>query len=126
MDYPADLKYTKDHEWVKVVGEVAVVGITDYAQDALGDIVFVEMPKAGVQAQKGKGIAVVESVKSVSDVFAPVSGEVVEVNSELEAAPEKVNKDPYGSWMFKIKMKDQTELSAMMSADDYKKLAGKD
>jgi glycine cleavage system H protein len=123
MDFPGELKYTKDHEWVKVEGDVAVVGITDYAQDALGDVVFVELPKIGANAQSHKSIAVVESVKSVSDVFAPISGEIVEVNSKLEAAPEEINKSPYGAgWLFKIRVRDKGEMSNLMDAAKYKNL----
>lgn len=124
MDYPEDLKYTKDHEWVKVEGEIATVGITDFAQDALGDVVFVELPKPGDSVEKGKGAAIVESVKSVSDVFAPLSGEIVEVNSELEDSPEKVNESPYeGGWIMKIKVSDDSEAGGLLSASDYKQIA---
>ncbi len=124
MDFPADLKYTKDHEWVRFAADIAVVGITDYAQDALGDVVFVELPKVGAKAEKGKAIAVVESVKSVSDVYSPVTGEVVEANTAVESSPEKVNSDPYGSWMIKIRVKDLKEKDSLMSVQDYKKLVG--
>ncbi len=126
MDYPANLKYTKDHEWVRVEGDTAIVGITDFAQDALGDIVFVELPKVGQDVDAGKGAAVVESVKSVSDVYAPLSGKVSEVNSELEASPETVNKDPYKSgWMFKIKLKNKSDVEKLMDSKAYGQLAGK-
>jgi len=104
MTIPADLKYTKEHEWVRLEGEVATLGISDHAQEALGDIVFVELPEVGRQIAPGEAFAVVESVKAVSDVYAPVGGEIIEVNEALEAEPEKVNTDPYGSgWIAKVK-----------------------
>jgi glycine cleavage system H protein len=125
MEFPKELKYTKEHEWVRMEGGVAVVGITDYAQHALGDVVFVELPAKGARVEKGKGAAVVESVKSVSDVFAPVCGEVVEANKAVESSPELINKSPYkDGWMFKLKLEDKKELDTMMSADDYQKLVG--
>ncbi len=109
MTIPADLQYTKEHEWVRIEGELATVGITDHAQEALGDIVFVELPEVGRTVSAGEAFAVVESVKAVSDVYAPVAGEVVEVNSELEQAPEKINTDPYGAgWIAKIRMSGDT------------------
>lgn len=125
MEYPKDLKYTKEHEWVRAEGDVATVGVTDYAQDALGDVVYVEVPKEGDKIEKGKGAAVVESVKSVSDVFAPLSGEVTEGNTQLEDNPELVNKSPYkDGWMFKVKMADKSALDSMMSAEEYEKFVG--
>jgi glycine cleavage system H protein len=125
MDYPKELKYTKDHEWVRVEGAVAVVGISDYAQHALGDVVFAELPKVGAKVAKGKGAAVVESVKSVSDVYAPVSGEIVEVNAAVADKPEILNKSPYkDGWMFKVKMADKKELDTLMDAKAYEKLLG--
>jgi len=126
MDCPVDLKYTKDHEWIKAEGEEVTVGVTDYAQDALGDVVFVELPKVGDEVEKGKSAGVVESVKSVSDIYAPVSGTVTEVNTELESTPESVNKSPYESgWMFKVKVGDESELEGLMSAEEYIELTGK-
>lgn len=104
MTIPADLKYTKEHEWVRIEGDTATLGISDHAQEALGDIVFVELPEVGRQLSPGDAFAVVESVKAVSDVYAPVGGEVVEVNGELESEPEKINTDPYGAgWIARVK-----------------------
>ncbi|MFH1055672.1 MAG: glycine cleavage system protein GcvH [Candidatus Altiarchaeota archaeon] len=123
MEFPKDLKYTKDHEWVKVEGDTVTVGISDYAQHALGDIVFVELPKSGTDAFQSKGIAVVESVKSVSDVYAPVNGKVVETNDKLSANPDMINKSPYkDGWMFKIKLKDKAELNRLMDVNAYEKI----
>lgn len=114
------VKYTKDHEYVRVDGDVVTVGITDYAQQQLGDVVFVELPKVGKQVTAGGEAAVVESVKAASEVYAPVSGEVVEVNSELEGAPGTVNEDPAGKgWFLKIKVKDKAELDKLMSEAAY-------
>jgi len=105
MTIPADLKYTKEHEWVRIEGDTATFGISDHAQEALGDIVFVELPEIGRELSPGDAFAVVESVKAVSDVYAPVGGEVIEVNGELEAEPEKINTDPYGAgWIAKVKI----------------------
>ncbi len=116
----AETKYTKDHEYIRVDGDVAVVGITDYAQSQLGDVVFVELPSIGKQVAAGGEAAVVESVKAASEVYAPVSGEVVEVNSALEGAPGTVNEDPAGAgWFIKLKIKDAAELSGLMSEADY-------
>ncbi len=118
MTIPADLKYTKEHEWARIEDDVATVGITDHAQEALGDIVFVELPEIGRQVAPGEAFAVVESVKAVSDVYAPVGGEVIEVNEELENAPEKVNTDPYGAgWIAKIRMSGETV--ELLSDDEY-------
>lgn len=119
MENPSDRKYSKEHEWVKIEGEIVVVGITDYAQHALTDIVFVELPEVGKQVETGKQLCVLESVKSVSDVFAPVSGEVVEVNTELEGEPGKINSAPFDSWIAKIKLKDAAELEELMDAQGY-------
>jgi len=118
MTIPADLKYTKEHEWVRIDGDTATFGISDHAQEALGDIVFVELPEIGRTIDAGEAYAVVESVKAVSDVYAPVSGEVIEVNEALEGEPEKVNTDPYGTgWIAKIKIGDgQVEL---LNDDEY-------
>lgn len=121
MAYPKELKYTKEHEWIKVDGDTGAIGITDHAQKALGDIVFVELPKPGAEITASKSFGTVESVKAVSELFAPVSGSVTEVNEELNTAPEKINTDPHGAWMIKIKLKDKSELKALLSADDYEK-----
>jgi glycine cleavage system H protein len=123
MNYPSELKYTKDDEWLKVEGDTGVVGITDYAQNALGDIVFVELPKIGAEVTAGKPFGTVESVKAVSELFAPASGTVAAINDELANAPEKVNQDPYGAWMIKIKLKDKSEAGKLMSSADYEKYA---
>lgn len=120
MEYPEDLKYSKEHEWVLVEGNVATIGITDFAQDQLGDIVFVEMPAIGDKVSKEDAFGVVESVKAVSDVYAPVSGAVLEVNDDLPDNPEMLNEDPYGDgWMIKIEMNDPDELKDLMSAAEY-------
>lgn len=123
MKIPAELKYTEDHEWVRVEGETAVVGVTDFAQGELGDVVFVEIETEGEELDKGETFGTVEAVKTVSDLFMPVGGEVAEVNEALTDEPELVNKDPYGKgWMIKIKMRDSSELGELLSADDYKKM----
>ena len=119
MAYPTDRKYTKEHEWIKVVGQQAVVGITDHAQESLGDIVFVELPKIGADLTSGNTFGTVESVKAVSDLYAPASGTVTETNDDLATSPEKVNKDPHGSWMLKMTLKDPGELSDLLSAAAY-------
>jgi glycine cleavage system H protein len=119
MAFPADYKYTKEHEWVKIDGDSATVGITDHAQESLGDIVFVELPKVGAEVAAHKSFGTVESVKAVSDIYAPVSGTVTAVNDELTTAPEKINADAHGSWMIKIKLKDKGEANSLMSAADY-------
>ncbi len=121
MNYPKELKYTKEDEWLKVEGDTGTVGITDYAQNALGDIVFVELPKPGAAVEAGKSFGTVESVKAVSELYSPVSGTVTEVNGDLADAPEKVNNDPYGAWMIKVKMTKQAD--GLMSAGDYEKYA---
>ncbi len=122
MNVPQDLRFTKDHEWVKVEGNVAVIGISDYAQDALGDIVFLELPDVGATFGAGDAIGVVESVKAVSDIYCPVSGQVVETNEALVDAPETVNGDPYvGGWMVKIKMSNPADLDELMDAAAYEK-----
>jgi glycine cleavage system H protein len=116
----AETRYTKDHEYIRIEGETGTVGISDYAQGQLGDVVFVELPEIGKALSKGGEAAVVESVKAASEVYAPVSGEVVEVNSELEAAPGTVNEDPAGKgWFLKIKLKDAAELESLMSEAEY-------
>ena len=120
MEFPEDLKYSKEHEWVLVEGGVATVGITDYAQDQLGDIVFVELPAVGDKVSKEDAFGVVESVKAVSDIYAPVSGKVVEVNDDLPENPEMLNEDSYGDgWIIKIEMNDHEELQDLMTAAEY-------
>jgi len=120
MNIPSNLKYTKDHEWVKVDGDVAVVGITDYAQDQLGDIVFVDIQTQGETLDKEEVFGAIEAVKTVADAFMPVSGEIIEVNAALEGAPQTVNTDPYGEgWMIKIKLTNPAELDELMDADAY-------
>jgi glycine cleavage system H protein len=119
MQYPTDSKYTKEHEWLKANGNSATIGITDYAQQSLGDIVFVELPKPGSEITAGKTFGSVESVKAVSDLFAPASGTVTEVNGELATAPEKINQDANNSWMIKVTLKDPKELTSLLSAADY-------
>jgi glycine cleavage system H protein len=121
MNIPADLKYTKEHEWARVEGDAVVIGITDHAQEQLGDIVFVELPAPGTLITKDETFGTVESVKAVSDLFAPLSGEVVETNEALVDAPETVNSDPYGAaWMVKVKPADQAEVDGLLSAADYR------
>lgn len=125
MNFPADLKYTKDHEWVKIDGDVATVGITDFAQRELGDIVYVDVSTIGEMVDKEAVFGSVEAVKTVSDLFMPLTGEVLELNKDIDAAPETVNSDPYGKgWMIKIKIKDASEVSALLGVDEYKKLIG--
>ena len=120
MEFPEDLKYSKEHEWVLVEGNVATVGITDYAQEQLGDIVFVELPAVGDKVSKEDAFCVVESVKAVSDVYAPVSGKVLEINDDLPDSPEMLNEDPYGDgWMVKIEMNDLDDLKDLMNAAEY-------
>ncbi|MFV0590800.1 MAG: glycine cleavage system protein GcvH [Draconibacterium sp.] len=121
MNIPVDLKYTQDHEWVRVDGDLAVVGITDFAQGELGDVVFVEIETEGEELGKGETFGTVEAVKTVSDLFMPVAGEVAEVNEALADDPELVNKDPYGEgWMIKVKVSDTAELGELMDAEAYK------
>ena len=126
MAYPTDRKYTKEHEWILPNGTSAIIGITDYAQESLGDIVFVEVPKVGTELVAGKTFGTVESVKAVSDLFAPASGTVTEVNPELATAPENVNKDPHGSWMIKLTLKNPSELDTLLSAADYEKFVAEE
>ena len=117
---PEELRYTKEHEWVKIEGDTATVGITDHAQAALGDVVYCELPEAGAELKKGDTFGAVESVKAASDCYVPLSGAIVESNAELENAPESINQDPYGKgWMVKIKMSDAAEAEALLSAKDY-------
>ncbi len=118
--YPTDFRYTKDHEWVRIEGTAATVGITDYAQHSLGDIVYVELPKSGARLEAGKAFGTVESVKAVSEIYAPVSGEVTEVNTALADAPEKLNQDPHGNaWLVKLKVAKPAEANALMDAKAY-------
>jgi glycine cleavage system H protein len=126
MAYPTDRKYTKEHEWIQPSGTKATIGITDHAQESLGDIVFVELPKVGAELGAGKTFGTVESVKAVSDLFAPASGTVTETNPELATSPEKVNKDPHGSWMVKITLKNAAELDGLLSAADYEKFVAEE
>jgi glycine cleavage system H protein len=121
--YPDDLKYTKDHEWISVSGDRGRMGITDYAQKQLGDIVYLELPEVGKTVSRGEVLGTIESVKAVSEVFAPVSGEVVEVNKALADKPETVNHDPHGSWMVVLKLADPGEVNALLNADQYTELA---
>jgi glycine cleavage system H protein len=123
MPYPTDRKYTKEHEWIAADGGI---GITTHAQDSLGDIVFVELPKVGAEITAGKTFGTVESVKAVSDLYAPVSGTVTATNDALATAPEQVNKDAHGAWMIKIKVKDPAELNALLSAADYEKFVSEE
>ena len=124
MAYPANLKYTKEHEWLNP--ETGEVGITDHAQESLGDIVFVELPKPGTEVVAGKSFGTVESVKAVSDLFAPVSGTVTAINESLNTAPEQVNKDPHGAWMIRLKVKDPKEAAKLLSAADYEKFVAEE
>ena len=126
MSYPTDRQYTTEHEWIQVNGNAATVGITHYAQESLGDIVFVETPKVGAELTAGKTFGTVESVKAVSDLFAPASGTVTEVNADLATSPEKVNKDAHGSWMVKMTLKDPSELGSLLSAGDYEKFVAEE
>ena len=118
--YPTDYRYTKDHEWVKVDGSTGTIGITDYAQNELGDVVFVEFPKVGVRVEAGKSFGTVESVKAVSELFCPVSGEVAETNSQLSDTPEKINQDPHGAaWLIRVKLSNANEIASLMDAKAY-------
>lgn len=126
MPYPSDFKYTKEHEWIKADGNTATIGITHYAQESLGDIVFVELPKVGSEITAGKTFGSVESVKAVSDLYAPASGTVTEVNGELATAPEKINKDAHSAWMLKLKLKSPSELNSLLSAADYEKFVAEE
>lgn len=125
MNFPSELKYTKDHEWVKITGGEAVVGITDFAQRELGDIVYVDVNTVGETVEKEAVFGTVEAVKTVSDLFMPLTGEVLEVNKDIDSAPESVNSDPYGKgWMIRIKLTNPSEIDSLLSVDDYKKLIG--
>jgi glycine cleavage system H protein len=126
MTLPENLKYTKDHEWILVEGTTGTVGITDHAQGELGDVVFVELPAPGKTVKKGESFGTIEAVKAVSDLYAPVGGQILEANSDLSASPELVNKDPYGKgWMVKVRIADPAELKALMDAAAYKASIGK-
>jgi len=126
MPYPTEFKYTKEHEWIKADGKNGTIGITHYAQESLGDIVFVELPKVGAEISARKTFGTVESVKAVSDLFAPATGTVTEVNGELATAPEKINKDAHSAWMLKITLKDPAELNSLLSAADYEKFVAEE
>jgi len=126
MPFPTDYKYTKEHEWIKANGSNATVGITSYAQESLGDIVFVDLPKPGTEITSGKTFGSVESVKAVSDLYAPVSGTVNEVNGELATTPEKINQDAHSAWMIKITLKDPSQLNSLLSAADYEKFVAEE
>jgi glycine cleavage system H protein len=126
MPYPTQFKYTKEHEWIKPEGNSATIGITSYAQDSLGDIVFVELPKVGAEITAGKVFGSVESVKAVSDLYAPASGTVTEVNADLATAPESINKDAHAAWMMKITLKNPAELSGLLSSTDYDKFVAEE
>ncbi len=123
MNFPNDLKYTKEHEWIRVEGDTIVIGITDYAQSELGDIVYVEIPVVGEQLSQGDTLGTIEAVKTVADIYMPVDGEVLEVNPELEDAPELINSDPYGKgWIVKAKISDPAQLDGLLTADQYKEM----
>jgi len=125
MSYPENLKYTKEHEWVLIEGDTGTIGITDHAQSELGDIVFVDLPKVGAAITKGSSFGSVESVKAVSDIYAPVSGEVTGINGDLSTAPEKLNSDPHGAaWLIKVKLSNTGETAELLSAADYQKYLG--
>jgi len=126
MPYPTDYKYTKEHEWIKADGKTATIGITNHAQESLGDIVFVDLPKVGSEIASGKSFGSVESVKAVSDLYAPVSGTVTEINPDLATAPEKINKDAHSAWMIKITLKDPAELNSLLSPADYEKFVAEE
>jgi glycine cleavage system H protein len=125
MNFPSELKYTKDHEWVRVEGNVATIGITDFAQGELGDIVYVDVNTIGEVLNEHDVFGTVEAVKTVSDLFMPITGEVIELNKDIDSAPESVNTDPYGKgWMIKVRFADDSALSGLLSVEDYKKLIG--
>ncbi len=121
MDIPADLQYTAEHEWVKVDGDIATIGITDYAQGELGDIVFVELPEVGDETKQEDSFGTIEAVKAVSELYAPLSGEIIETNAQLEDQPELINNSPYGDgWLIKLKVSDKTELEQLLSSEAYR------
>ncbi|HVT97110.1 MAG TPA: glycine cleavage system protein GcvH [Acidobacteriaceae bacterium] len=121
MAYPANYRYTREHEWIDVSGKTGTVGITDHAQDSLGDIVFVELPKVGDKVEKGKVFGSVESVKAVSDLYSPASGTVTAINEELTTSPEKINTDAHAAWIMKIELSDAGDVGSLLSAEDYEK-----
>ena len=126
MEFPEDLKYSKEHEWVKLEGDTATIGITEFAQDELGDIVYVETPKVGSTVKQNDTFGVVESVKTVSDLFSPITGEVTEINEEVVSSPELINKSAYSDgWIIKVKAEDLSELDALLSAAEYREMIGK-
>lgn len=125
MNFPADLKYTKDHEWIKVTGGEALIGITDFAQKELGDIVYVDITTLGETVEHEQVFGTVEAVKTVSDLFMPITGKVLEANKDIDSTPEIVNSDPYGKgWIIKVSISDASQINGLLSADDYKKLIG--
>jgi glycine cleavage system H protein len=124
MPYPADRKYTKDHEWIRVTGDTGEIGITDYAQQQLGDVVYLELPEVGRKIAAGESFGSIESVKAVSELFAPMSGEVVEVNDSLKNRPEVVNSDPHGTWMIKVRLASPTDSGALLDASQYQQHLG--
>jgi glycine cleavage system H protein len=126
MSYPDNYRYTKEHEWIQIEGNVGTVGITDYAQNSLGDIVFVDLPKVGDSIEAGKSFGSVESVKAVSDLFAPVSGKVTAVNDTLKDAPEKINSDANTTWMLKVQLSDPKQVDTLLSAADYEKFTSEE
>jgi glycine cleavage system H protein len=125
MEFPAELKYSREHEWIKIEGGIAVIGITAFAQDELGDIVYVETPKVGGGVSQNNTFGVVESVKTVSDLYSPITGEVVEVNDDVVSSPELINQDAYSAWIIKVKPSDLSEMDSLLSADEYKTMIGK-
>ncbi|MBB5329017.1 glycine cleavage system protein GcvH [Tunturiibacter gelidoferens] len=126
MAYPADYRYTKEHEWIKVDGNIGTIGITDYAQNSLGDIVFVDLPKVGDTVEAAKSFGSVESVKAVSDLFAPVSGKVTAINEELKDAPEKINADANTTWLLKVELADAKQVDGLLTAADYEKFTSEE
>ena len=122
MAYPTNLKYTKDHEWIDLAGDTGKVGITDYAQQQLGDVVYVELPEVGTRLKQGQSFGTIESVKAVSELYSPVAGEVVDVNTALKDKPENVNKDPHGSWMVVIRLANAGDSSGLLDASQYQEL----
>ena len=126
MSYPKDYKYTKEHEWLKVDADTGTVGITDHAQNSLGDIVFVDLPKVGASVSAGKSFGTVESVKAVSELYSPVTGTVTAINEDLATAPEKINSDAHSAWMIKVKIANPAEVNSLLSADDYEKFAAEE
>jgi glycine cleavage system H protein len=126
VNFPSDLRYTKEHEWVRVEGDAGTIGITDYAQDQLGDVVYLDLPKAGASAAQGEKMGEIESVKAVSDLYSPVTGEITDVNQDAVDNPEVVNDDPYGrGWMIKVRLADAVEVEGLMSAQDYEAFVDK-